>query len=72
MNSSVRKNKGPSMFPARSLNGLVGIATGTDIFNKNSNYLLSIHQRVSPIVYSRIKSEGLFPLEKIPSNVNRR
>jgi len=71
MNLSVQKNKGPSMFPARSLNGLAGIAPGADFFNKNYNYLLSIHQRVSPIVYFRIKNEGFFPLEKIPSNGHR-
>ncbi len=71
MNSSAPKSKGPSMFPARSLNGLAGIAPGAGISNQNSNYSLSIHQRVSPILYFRIKNEGFFQLEKIPSNVHR-
>ena len=71
MNSSVPKNKSPAMFPAWSLNGLAGIAPGAGIANKNSNYNLSIYKRVSPILYFRIKNEGLFPLEKIPSYVHR-
>ncbi|MBU0994106.1 MAG: hypothetical protein KJ737_16570 [Proteobacteria bacterium] len=71
MNSAVQKNKSPAMFPALSLNGFAGIAPGAGIANKNSNYSLPIHKRVSPILYFRIKNEGLFPLEKIPSNAHR-
>ena len=71
MKSSAERNKSSSMLPALSLNGIAGIALGTDISNKKFNCFLSIHQRASQTVYFRMKNEGLFPLEKIPSTVNR-
>lgn len=71
MNPSAKKNEYPSMLPALSLNELVGIALYNDIPIKSFNCCLSVHQqRVPPIVYFRIKKEGLFPLEKIPLNAN--
>ena len=66
-----KKNIGPSMLPALSLNGLIGLVPGMDNLNKNFNCVLSIHQKVSPIIYFRIKNKEFFPLEKIPSNVSR-
>jgi len=71
MNSLSKKNIGPSMLPALSLNGLAGIVPGMDNLNKNFNCGLSIHQKVSPIIYFSLKNKELFPLEKIPSNISR-
>jgi hypothetical protein len=70
MKSPAKKNIGPSMLPALSLNGLVGIIPGMDNPNKNFNCGLSIHQKFSPIIYFRMKNKEFFPLEKIPSNVS--
>lgn len=71
MNPSSNRNEYPSMLPALSLNGLLGIALYKDIPIKSLNCCLSIHrQRISPIVYFRIEKEGLFPLEKISLNAN--